>query len=417
MRRFWIVVHRYAGLYMAAFLIVAGLTGTILAFDEEINKWLIPEMTHVPVQNKPQLDPLTLRERAQAILPHARFNSVVMNTGPGDIVPFIPAPRLNPATGTPYDLDCSILYLNPYTGEETARRKNEGAWPATRTNFIFDVYALHASLLAGRPGYLIFGITALIWTFDCFVGFYLTLPASRGPFWKRWRLAWVVKWRASAFRINFDLHRAAGLWTWAMLFVFASSTVAFNLPQVYMPVMKHVFHMSDPPTIPVLPQPAPDPGLDWREAAAIGERLAAQQARLHGFTLRRARGEMYFNYDPDTGTFRYSAHGDRDVGYHNPAVTVVFDGKTGDFRGSEFASGENAGITFTSWVSAIHTRTVGGRAMQILVGIMGIVIAMLSVTGVYIWWKKRKARMLGDAQDKRVAARLISTGLAEGPGA
>ena len=400
MRRFCVVVHRYAGLYLAAFLIVAGLTGTILAFDKEIDEWLIPEMTHVPVQDKPQLDPFTLRERAQAILPHARFNMVVMNTDPGDVVEFFPEPRIDPATGKPYDLNCSGLYLNPYTGEETARRTNESGRSINRRDFIYEVYDLHSRLFAGQTGFLLFGIAALIWTFDCFVAFYLTLPSSSGPFWKRWGIAWWVKWRANAFRINFDLHRAAGLWTWAMLFVFAISTVGFNLPQVYNPVMKYVFHVPDPPTIPMLPQPAPDPGLDWREAAAVGERLAAQQASLHGFKLKKARGETYFTYDPNSGTFRYPAHGDRDVGYHYPAVTVIFDARTGELRGSEFASGENAGVTFTNLISAIHGRTIGGMAMEILVGIMGIVISMLSITGVYIWWKKRKGRVM--AASRRV---------------
>jgi len=27
-----------------------------------------------------------------------------------------------------------------------------------------------------------------------------------------------------------------------------------------------------------------------------------------------------------------------------------------------------------------------------LISVMGLVVAMLSVTGVYLWWKKRKAR-------------------------
>jgi uncharacterized iron-regulated membrane protein len=40
--------------------------------------------------------------------------------------------------------------------------------------------------------------------------------------------------------------------------------------------------------------------------------------------------------------------------------------------------------------------------MQILVGMTGIVIAMLSVTGVYIWWKKRRVRKL-TASSQRAA--------------
>jgi len=50
-RRYFIWQHRWAGLLITGFLFVAGLTGTILAFDREIDEWLIPEMTHVPVQD------------------------------------------------------------------------------------------------------------------------------------------------------------------------------------------------------------------------------------------------------------------------------------------------------------------------------------------------------------------------------
>ena len=62
MRRFWVLVHRYTGLFMACFLIVAGLTGIILAFDGEINGWLNPP-PRVEAQGRPMLDPFDLREQ------------------------------------------------------------------------------------------------------------------------------------------------------------------------------------------------------------------------------------------------------------------------------------------------------------------------------------------------------------------
>lgn len=82
-RRFWVALHRYAGIYMVVFLVVAGITGSILAFDPEISDWLNPEYNHVPVENGPMLDPLTLRERALAIEPHARIDFVELGKGPG----------------------------------------------------------------------------------------------------------------------------------------------------------------------------------------------------------------------------------------------------------------------------------------------------------------------------------------------
>ena len=77
----------------------------------------------------------------------------------------------------------------------------------------------------GEKGAWILAILAILWTIDCFVGFYLTLPIKLEKFWTRWKPAWLVKWRGGFYRVNFDLHRAGGLWPWAMLFVFAWSSV------------------------------------------------------------------------------------------------------------------------------------------------------------------------------------------------
>ena len=56
--RFWGLVHRYAGLFMTFLLIVAGLTGSILAFDGEINGWLNPPQ-QVEAQGRSMLAPST----------------------------------------------------------------------------------------------------------------------------------------------------------------------------------------------------------------------------------------------------------------------------------------------------------------------------------------------------------------------
>ena len=44
MRQAFVLVHRYLGLTMALFLIVAGLTGSVMAFEDEIDAWLNPEL-------------------------------------------------------------------------------------------------------------------------------------------------------------------------------------------------------------------------------------------------------------------------------------------------------------------------------------------------------------------------------------
>jgi uncharacterized iron-regulated membrane protein len=111
------------------------------------------------------------------------------------------------------------------------------------TNLMQFIYRLHWGLALDKTGIWILGIAALLWTIDCFTSFYLTLPsrarrgghgvaAPRGParsFWARWKPAWLVKTNASTYRLNFDLHRAGGLWLWGVLLVFAWSSVYMNL--------------------------------------------------------------------------------------------------------------------------------------------------------------------------------------------
>lgn len=46
--------------------------------------------------------------------------------------------------------------------------------------------------------------------------------------------------------------------------------------------------------------------------------------------------------------------------------------------------------TITGWVTMLHMAKVFGLPMKIFVCVMDLVITMLSVTGVYIWWKKHR---------------------------
>ena len=44
----------------------------------------------------------------------------------------------------------------------------------------------------------------------------------------------------------------------------------------------------------------------------------------------------------------------------------------------------------TTWLIELHMANLFGLPYRIFVCVLGLVIVMLSVTGVYIWWKKRR---------------------------
>jgi hypothetical protein len=73
-------------------------------------------------------------------------------------------------------------------------------------------YSLHIPEMWGIDhwGLWLLGGIAIIWTIDCFVGFYLTLPARRREaataersWWQRWGPAWRVRWSGGSTRLNF----------------------------------------------------------------------------------------------------------------------------------------------------------------------------------------------------------------------
>lgn len=404
-RQFWVLVHRYVGLFIVLFLLVAGLTGSVLAFYHELDAWLNPENHQVTLQDKPMLDVFKLRDKALALEPHAQVNFVELNRHSGQVYEAYLSPATNPATSKPYELAYQSLRLNSYTGGLIGSRKDEGYWPLSRRNILPFIYALHYSLALGEVGEWLFGIAALIWTLDCFVAFYLTFPIRphksknhdavrvENPkprsFWSRWAIAWKIKWRASTFRLNFDLHRAGGLWTWLILFVFAWSSVLFNLgQQVYVPVMQQLFEMSDYKNLPVpdLPQPRPNPVIDFKTAYRTSQRLMAEQAQRKGFQVLEERS---ISYDPAKGLYNLAIKSGYDLGEFG-ITQLWLDGNSGAFVANYLPTGQKAGDTVTYWMQTLHMAKIWGLPYKIFVCLMGLVVTMLSVTGLYIWIKKRR---------------------------
>jgi len=419
MKRRWnvrdlvLVVHRWTGLAIALFLIIVGLTGTLLAFRQQIDALFNPGM-HVKYKAGLQSLPLAVfAERAEAELPHARLGFFSVEA---DQVGFHLTPRTNPATGKPYTDTDLHMALNPYTGE----RLHCG--PASNPNrpchdvmgFIYD---LHTSLTTRTDwGWRFVGAVALVWTIDCFVAFYLTLPRGTGPFWKRWHQAWQVKWRASSTRIHFDVHRAGGLWLWPLLFIFAWSSVMLGLREVYDPLMTAVFDFandSDSMAKNMIPKPLENPKLTWPEVEAIGAKMMADAASAHHFTIERPYGLAYI---PEYGAYTYAVRSSLDLRGHGWDTTVLIDGNTGQMRELDLPRGQHLGNTISTLLWGIHYGDLRNwLPYRILIAFFGIFLAVISYTGVVIWWRKRRARKASRSNLPAVLA-LALLGLAAVPG-
>jgi uncharacterized iron-regulated membrane protein len=400
LRRILVFLHRWTGLLMTGFLLVVGLTGSLLAFNSELERVFASQLFATP-RTAPPLDLATLAERAQAALPRGVKLRAVTFTEPDQaMVGFTPT---TDATGQPVDPGFTQFFVDPWTGAELGRRRrgdlSEGA-----VNLMPFVYDLHWRLALGDIGMLTLGVVAIAWTIDCFVGFYLTLPVSLPAFWRRWGQAFRIKRGAGSYRLNFDLHRAGGLWLWPLLFVFAWSSVMFNMRPVYEFVTGALFDYRSPrsefmalaarrPVQGVTQGEAQEQArLDWRAALAVGARLMAEQAAAHGVTIREPIG---LTYVAKLSAYMYEARGSCDLFERAPkggGTAVLFDGDSGALLRYSQPTGQHVGNTIESWLYALHMSRVFGRPYQIFICALGLGVAMLGVTGVYIWWRKRAAR-------------------------
>jgi uncharacterized iron-regulated membrane protein len=185
------------------------------------------------------------------------------------------------------------------------------------------------------------------------------------------------------------VHRAGGLWTWAMLFVLAWSSVAFNLPQVYEPAMKSLFaHQRGLEGIPKLPLPKIAPGTDWGAALASARAHMASQAQAQGFVVEAEKSLLY---DPTRGVYRYDVRTSHDIRHRGGHTRLVIDADTGGFIGLWLPTGAASGDTISTWLETLHMAALGGWPVQLLICLMGLVVTMLSVTGVVVWVKKRQS--------------------------
>lgn len=429
-RQLWLLFHRWGGLVIAVPLILVALTGSIIAFTHEVNRYVItPERYATEQPGVPQLDLETLATKAQAlVLPGETI--VSLNVGP-DFANVRIQPQADPSAkvekgGVRKEPLVYAIWLDPWTGKELARQYPVNGEPIRDNRLMRFFHALHDHLYLGREYMWVLGIIALLWTVDCFVSWYLTLPNSSKEFWRRWKPAWKIKSGASTYRLNFDLHRANGLWLWPLLFVFAWSSVYLNLPQVYDPVTKALFEFKSrteqqaESLAKMQAQMAQQkstmqkfmvmPGeikTDMVANAATAMRMAAEEATTHGFatgqtvsvaSVSRPQGSHLVNIFLRSGESRCE-----DRRESNCSAQFSFDGRNGSLvewkeQAQPNYENETSGNFLTRWMIILHFGQSLGLAYKIFVSVLGIIIAMLSITGIYIWLKKRKARKLTGAK-------------------
>lgn len=390
MRGLLVTLHRWFGLGAALFLFIAGATGAVISWDHELDEWLNPDLFQARSRNS-QIAPLPTAElvaRIERADPRVRVTFMPLAVEPGHTFVAFVQPRLDPATGRPHEPGYNQVALDPVTGEMQARRE-WGKVSLTRENLLPFLYKLHYTMhipdgFGLELGLWFMGLIAIVWVFDTLIALVISFPSP-----KQWRRSFTFRWRGG-HRLTFDLHRSGAMWVYLLVLMLAVTSVGMNLREPVMrPVVSWFSELSPSPFASRTPAPETrpiEPRLSLQEAVEAAQRLAQARgitAPAGGAFVSTEFGVWGVGfYAPD------NSHGDGGLG--NPWIYV--DSRTGEPAGADVPGSGSAGDLVMQSLFPLHSGRILGLPGRVLLSLMGVLVAMFSVTGVLIWVRKHRAR-------------------------
>jgi uncharacterized iron-regulated membrane protein len=385
------LAHRYLGLTLALFLTISGLTGAFISWDHELDEWLNPELFAATTPGVSQ-DSLALAEALERQRPElmVTFFPLVIEPGHNWVGSVV-------ARAADSKLGYNQVALDPVTAEIKGQRQ-WGEISLTRPNLLPFLYKLHYSMHIPEAwglelGVIFMGILAIVWCIDSFIALWISFPS-----WHQWRKSFRFRLNQGPQKCTFDLHRSGGMWIWPLLLILAVTSVSMNLSNEVMRPLVSVFSTLTPtPFETTKPSPtAQIPTMSRENILQLAQTQASQLA------ISRPLGAIF--YSPPFGIYGVGffapgmGHGDGGLG--NP--WVYFDGATGTYLGAQIPGEGSAGDIFMQAQFPFHSGRILGFTGRVMVSVLGLLVAVVSITGVIIWSRKRKARLR-----KYYPARLI----------
>jgi uncharacterized iron-regulated membrane protein len=132
------------------------------------------------------------------------------------------------------------------------------------------------------------------------------------------------------------------------------------------------------------------------------------QVRIPGFDATYIR----FPNEPDDQIIIYGDVPDSALLASQYASNITYDQQTGDYQSKTDIRTVGILHVIVDSFRQLHFGTFGGLFSRIIWFVVGIIPAILTVTGLYMWFKRRKAKQ---AKKNKIAKRLQERKHAEQP--
>ncbi|QGM44341.1 PepSY-associated TM helix domain-containing protein [Methylocystis heyeri] len=375
-RRLWLDVHLYLGLVVGAMLAVIGLTGSLLVFWQEIDEWLDPAMFTVaaPPEGERAFAPLSdIRAALEGALPE------------GAKAGGFSAPRTENGCYKVYyqeksSGDTRRLCIDPYRAKVLDDKVYWSKSGVLGHSFMSFLFQLHWSLLLydffGDNGVVV-GVAAILLIVSVASGVYLWWPPPG-----KWRAALTLKSGARGERLNYDIHKLAGIYTALVMLAVLVSGISMNLHDQFVWAVERAAPLSPAQRGENKSGPAEGRSAIPFEAAVADAAASYPEGRLANVGFPEKEDGVYkICRDEIAALSRFIGTRCVDVDQYSGAILGVADPVEG-----------TAGDVFMQWQWPLHSGRAFGMPGRLLVFATGLACPALFVTGVIRWLQKRRAR-------------------------
>ena len=355
MRKALVRIHLWLGLVVGLVWALQGLTGAMLVFHRDVDRFAMPAVTEGAMTSLDRIAAAAERRTGRPA------EMIAISDGRGDL--------LNVhyrESGSPRQ-----LLVAAATGEPLADRDYNPATPF-RGEPARWLYLLHESLLLHDSGETLIGLSGLLLFSSLATGLWIAWP-RRG----QWRLVFAVgRWRTARIKL-YGWHRMLGLMAGALLLI----TVPGGIWMIFAAELRPLLAAAVPHDLPYKALPververriSPQAALDrarshFPDATFVRLTLPSPAAPVYAVRLRQAdevrtwSGVTLVSIDPATG---------RTLHVYDP-VTAPLSNRLADAAFS------------------VHSGEIAGLVGRILLMLAGLMLPILYVTGVAAWWKKRR---------------------------
>ncbi|HXH41613.1 MAG TPA: PepSY-associated TM helix domain-containing protein [Thermoanaerobaculia bacterium] len=347
MRKLLLTLHLYGTLIAGIFVVILGLTGSILAFESQLDRLFNPSLFDIAPQ-------------PAAPLPLPRLAAAVRQRFPSSSVEGFILPQHPDSAHIVYINSGAAVFVNGYTGAILGTRRG----PTLLTR----IHQIHTHLLAGKIGEMIMAVAAIVMLF---------LVVSGVILWWKYRKV-TIKWNASLFRVMFDVHNAAGILSAIFLLLLSLTAIAIAFDN---PIARWSYKATG-----TKPIPRSIPSTQRSGAATVDPDEVLRIAKA----AEPGAAPLAIDYPEDTKdsyTVRMRFPEDRTPGGRSWVCVDQYSGKVLVAQSSRTAP---LPVRAELMNRQIHTGDVFGTPSRIVMSASSLLVVLQAFSGVVMWWKRRK---------------------------